>query len=119
MNKDFAALMEDQVPASVPPQVSNLPRITPEQLEQLKAIARERAIQSTLEQQGQVQLASVKPSTPHTYNPTVSNVVYVRRNFTVAELILIILLSCGLVTGVQFAFNFAANFLPRLEIKVK
>ena len=111
--------MEDQIPAPVLPQAPNLPRITPEQLEQLKALARERAIQATMEQQGQEQLASVKPSMPPTYTPSRPNVVYVRRNFTVAEFILIILLSCGLVTGVQFAFNFATNFLPRLEIKVK
>jgi hypothetical protein len=119
MNKDFAVLMEDLVPASVPPQASNLPRITPEQLEQIKAIARERAIQATLEQQGQTQLASINASKQPTYSPTAPNVVYVRRNFTVAELILIVLLSCGLVAGAQYAFNFATNFLPRLEIKVK
>jgi hypothetical protein len=46
-------------------------------------------------------------------------VVYVRRNLTVAELALVLLLSCGLVTGVQAAWNFASNVLPRLEIKVK
>ena len=46
-------------------------------------------------------------------------VVYVRRNLTVAELVLVILLACGLVTGVQFSWNVATNVLPRIEIRMK
>jgi hypothetical protein len=46
-------------------------------------------------------------------------VVYVRRNLTVAELILIVALSCGIVTVVQAGWNFVSSSLPRVEIKVK
>jgi hypothetical protein len=119
MNKDFAGLMDDQVSPSVQPEAPTAPRITPEQLEQLKALARERAIQATFEQQAQTQLASVTPSIPPSYAPPSQQVVYVRRNLTVAELILVFVLACGVVTGIQVGFSAAYNWLPRLEIKVK
>jgi hypothetical protein len=101
VGKQFAQ-MEDQIP---PSQLPSLPQISLEQLEEMKARAKELAIQQTMAQQ---QIAQQPPQ-----------VVYVRRNLTVAELLLVFLLSCGLVTGVQAAWNFATNVLPRLEIKVK
>ena len=99
--------MEEQLPSSqIPQQSGPIPgTITPEQLEMMKARAREAAVRTTLEQRQQ---QMVPPQ-----------VVYVRRNFTVAELILVVLLSCGLVTAVQVGWNFAAKTLPRIEIKVK
>ena len=44
--------MEQQVPSSVPPQVQpqEQPRLTPEQVEELKRIAKERAIQQIMGQ---------------------------------------------------------------------
>jgi hypothetical protein len=45
--------------------------------------------------------------------------VYVRRNLTVAELIVTIFLACGIVLGVQAGWNFSSKLLPRIEIKVK
>ena len=95
--------MEEQVPPSQPP---INPPITPEQLEQMKARAKNLAIQQTLAQN-----APVSPPQPQ--------VIYVRRNLTIAEIIIILLLSCGLVTGVQFTWNVVNEFLPRLEINVK
>lgn len=95
--------MEEQVPPSQPP-VN--PQITPEQLQQMKARARDLAIQQTLAQN-----APVSPPQPQ--------VIYVRRNLTLAEIVIILLLSCGLVTGVQFTWNFVNDFLPRLEINIK
>ena len=95
--------MEEQVPPSQPP---INPQITPEQLEQMQARARELAIQQTLAQK-----APISPPQPQ--------VIYVRRNLTIAEIIVILALSCGLVTGVQFTWNVVNDFLPRLEINVK
>ena len=95
--------MEEQVPPSQPP---INPQITPEQLEQMKARARELAIQQTLAQK-----APISPPQPQ--------VIYVRRNLTIAEIIVILALSCGLVTGVQFTWNIVNDFLQRLEINVK
>ena len=95
--------MEEQVPPSQPP-VN--PQITPEQLEEMKARARNLAIQQTLAQNAPI-------------SPPPRKVIYVRRNLTIAEIVVILLLSCGLVTGVQFTWNVVNDFLPRLEIKVK
>ena len=95
--------MEDQIP---PSQAPLPPQITPSQLEEMKARARELAIQQTLAQQATA--SQVQPE-----------VVYVRRNLTVAELLLVILLSCGIVTGIQWTWNFTSNLLPRIEIKVR
>lgn len=79
--------------------------ITPEQLAEMKALARERAIQQTITQR------AIAPQPPQ--------VIYVRRNFTVAELLLVILLSCGIVTGIQVSWNFVSSLLPRIEVKLR
>ena len=92
---------ENQVPASMPPQpmLSMEDYITPENLEQLKAQARMQAMQA----------ARVQVSPP-------GRVVYVRRNLTVAELIVIFVISCGLVLGIQGTWHLVNN-LPRIEVK--
>ena len=95
--------MEEQVPPSQQP---GIPQITPEQLELMKARARELAIQQTLAQNV-------------TNSPSNQQVVYVRRNLTIAEIVLLLVVSCLLVTGVQFTWKFATDFLPRVEIKVQ
>ena len=95
--------MEEQVPPSQPP-VN--PPITPEQLQQMKAQAKSLAIQQTLAQK-----RAILPPQPQ--------VIYVRRNLTLAEIIVILALACGLVTGIQFTWNIVNDFLPMLEIKVK
>lgn len=95
--------MEDQVP---PSQLPNPGSITPEMLAEMKARAREAALM-------QAQAQRMQPPMPQ------PQVVYVRRNLTIAELILVTIVACGLVTGVQFTWNLATNVLPRLEIKVK
>jgi hypothetical protein len=101
--------MEEQIPASQPPmqaphQMEN--QITPEQLEAMKARARELAIQQTIAQQ-----AAVQQQQPR--------VIYVRRNLTVAEVLLVLLLSCGIVTGIQWTWTTISNVLPKIEIKVR
>lgn len=99
--------MEEQIPPSQPPQQMTLEgQITPEQLAQLKARAREIAVQQAIAQQ-----AALPQQQPQ--------IVYLRRNLTVAEMLLVILLSCGIVTGVQWTWNIVTNILPRVEIKVR
>lgn len=98
--------MEEQVPPSQLPMQQNLERqITPEMLAEMKARAMELAIQQTVPQRLPVE--------------TSPQVVYVRRNLTVAELLLILLLSCGIVTGIQGLWYVGTNLLPRLEIRVR
>lgn len=106
--------MEDQVPSSfiteskAPEAPAMPPGITAEQLGEMKRIALERAIQQHQQNQQNQQVAPQQPE-----------VVYVRRNFTVAELLLVLVISCGLVAGVQMTWNFAVNILPRVEIRLK
>ena len=122
--------MEDQVPSSIPPQAEpTIPGgLTPEVLEALKARAREEAIRMTMLQKQAppqeqkdypIAQAMAQPSSQAPVSPIQPSVVYVRRNLTVAELGLIILLACGLVTGVQAGWNFVSNVLPRIEVKAK
>ena len=51
--------------------------------------------------------------------PAQPKVVYVRRNLTIAEIMVVLALSCGLVTGVQFTWNAASDILSRIEIRDK
>jgi hypothetical protein len=120
--QNFQGLEQSQpVPPSVPSSPSlpepplTQPELTPEILAALKAKAKQDAIQQYMEQRAALgnQLQQPQPQ----FAPP--KVVYVRRNLTVAELILIFALSCGSVLGIQAAWNFASNFLPSIEIKVK
>ena len=86
-----------------PDQEQPQPQITPEQLEEMKFMARQQAIQ---------QITQQRQSTKQ------QEVVYVRRNLTVAEVIVVFIISCGLVFGIQASWNFATNVLPKIEIKV-
>ena len=128
--KTICITMEDQVPSSNPPQFQGLKEspipggITPELLEQMKARAREEAIRMTILQQQaaaqeQAEYPIAQPEVPARFQIPQQQVVYVRRNLTVAELILVFAISCGLVTGLQAAWNFASNNLPRIEIKAR
>jgi len=113
----FCSLMEEQITPSQVPQQNMTPpgTITPEQLEMMKARAREAATRTFFEQRQQ----QAPQNSGFPLIATKPEVVYVRRNFTVAELILVMFLACGLVTAVQFGWNFATNVLPRIEVKIK
>ncbi len=85
----------------VPEQVTN--QLTLEQIEGMKRLAKEQAIQQVVNQRN------------YQNQP---KVVYVRRNLTIAELILIFIISSGIVFGTQIGWNFVNNYLPRIEIKM-
>lgn len=111
--------MEEQITPSAPAPTSlqpTMPTITPEMVEQMKARAREEAIRIAMEQRQ----ANPAPQLPVPADfQRAPQVVYVRRNLTVAELILTVFLACGIVLGVQAGWNFGSKLLPRIEIKVK
>jgi len=108
--------MEEQIPSSIPPQSSQpVPgQITPETLEAMKRQAREMAIAQYMSQQQQP--VAPPPAPRYSKEP---NVIYVPRSLTVAELILIFVLSVGVVVGIQAGWKFATETLPRIEIKMK
>ena len=93
------------------------PEITPEYFEALKAKARQDAIRQVMEQRAQQ--AQLQQQQQVATAPAQPEVIYVRRNLTVAELILVFALSCGLVVGLQTGWSFASNLLPKIEIRVK
>lgn len=99
----------------------NSGRITPEQLEIFKQQAKEMAVAQFMAQRQSPKVdTNVSSSRVPEQNKEASpRVIYVRRNLTVAELLLILLISCGIVTGIQTGWNFISNTLPRIEIKVK
>jgi hypothetical protein len=114
--------MEDQfsnqVNSSKEPPIPG--QISPEDLERMKQQARELAVAQYYAQQR----GNLAPEPKPTFEinqplqiPT--KVVYVRRNLTIAELLLIFAVSCGLVYGVPAAWNFAVQNLPRIEVRVK
>jgi len=92
--------MDSQLP---PTQEQPPNQITVEQLQRMKEMARQQAIQQVV---GQKQIEQPQ------------QIIYVRRNLTVAEVIAVFVISCGLVFGIQASWNFATNVLPKIEIKV-
>lgn len=123
----FCIVMEEQIPSSTPPQAIEPPTIppgiTPEMLEAMKARAREEAVRMTLMQQqqqvAQEEIPVAQRMPMPSFAPPQPQVIYLRRNLTVAELIVVFAISCGLVIGIQGAWNFASNHLPRIEIKAR
>lgn len=127
--------MENQVAPSNQPQnleqnftVPTPGAITPELLETMKAQARQNAIRQVLEENNTPTRMSM-PQQNFNFPPMQSRnpvqfseppkIVYVRRNLTVAELIVVFAISCGLVLGGQGAWNLGSRLLPSIEIKVK
>jgi hypothetical protein len=51
--------------------------------------------------------------------PPEPKIVYIRRNMTVAEILVMAVLSCVIVGGIQGAWNFAFKYLPQIEVRVK
>jgi hypothetical protein len=131
--------MEEQISASQVPQQSQ--GISPEQLESMKAYAREQAIKMSFQQQPVFPQVPQPPvaNLPYQPRPTLEpkgpealpsgyiympetvepQVVYVRRNMTVAEILVMTILSCVIVGGIQGAWSFTSKYLPQIEIRVK
>ena len=92
--------MDSQLPPNQEP-VQN--QITQEELQEMKMMARQQAIQQIAQQRQAAQQQQI---------------VYVRSNLTVAEVIVVIIMSCGVVFGFQAGWSVATNVLPKIEIKV-
>jgi hypothetical protein len=118
--------MEEQIPVSQVPQQSQ--GISPEQLAEMKARAREQAIRMSLQQQppgteGYLRAPEAPVTLPGGYFMVPENpepkIVYVRRNMTVAEILVMTVLSCVIVGGIQGVWNFTSKYLPQIEVRVK
>lgn len=135
--------MADQIPSSIPVQQDQNPvqpeqsPFSPERLEAMKQQARELAIQQAMAQRAaQQQMMSAPPApqpspapapaapslpdpVPAPGSAPAPNLVYLRRNLTVAEVLIVFTIAIGIVTGVQFAWNTGSDFLSRIEIREK
>ena len=87
------------------------------------AIAQVTQRQATGEQQQQfVQLPVQQPApvSQLLVQPQVEpQVIYVKRNLTLAEIIIVFAITTGCVLGIQGAWSLATDILPRIEIKDK
>ena len=96
--------MDSQLPPNQElPQPQPQPQITLEQLQQMKILARQQAVEQVRSQQ------QIEPP---------PKIIYVRRNLTVAELIAVFAISSFVVLGIPASWNFITNYLPRIEVKV-
>ena len=77
------------------------------------AAMRQEAMQRAVQQVTGRPMAEQMPPQPQ------PQVVYVRRNLTIAELALVFALSAVGVIAVQAGWNFATDVLPRIEIRDK
>ena len=114
--------MEEQISASQVPQQPQ--GISPEQLEAMKAYAREQAMRMSFQQQitpPQSPQAPVVLPGGYMHMPEAPEpkIVYVRRNLTVAEILVIAVVSCLVVGGIQGIWGFASKHLPQIEVRVK
>lgn len=103
--------MEEQIPSNQPEQQ----RFTPEMLEQLKRQAKELAIQQALQQRLAAEQNQSQPPAPSKTPTTIVR----RRNLTLAELLVMLAVSCGLVFGLQSCWNYTSNILPKIEVKIQ
>ena len=93
--------------------------------QEMRRIALEQAIQQVKQQSVMPAPAPqqvpqpVREPVQQTYEEPQPKVVYVRRNLTLAEILVIFALSCGLVVGTQAIWGFASDVLPRIEIREK
>lgn len=90
----------------------------------MKARAREQAIRMTTQQQtptSQSFQAPVALPGGYVYMPEAPEpqIIYVRRNLTVAEILAIAVVSCLVVGGIQGVWGFASKHLPQIEVRVK
>jgi hypothetical protein len=115
--------MEQQIQSDGPSEFTPRPKLSREQIEMFKTIARERAIAESLGEQNtdlaQSQRLAAPPPSIIPQQPQQPQIIYLRRNFTVAELGLVLLLSCGIVLGAQGLWGLGSRMLPQIEIKVK
>jgi hypothetical protein len=120
--------MDNQVPMSQPPltqppaqqepQLQDVPLPTMPDVEAMKAQARELAIQQFLATRAAMPPQPIQP-TQVVQQSIEPKVIYVRRNLTVAELIVVFAIACGLVIGVPNLWKFTTDRLPQIEIKMK
>ena len=105
---EFAAAQQ-QVAQQAPPMPD---------FQEMRRLALEQAIQQVTQQPAPQAPPAVQPSAQPYVEPDVKT-VYVRRNLTLAEILVVFALASGVVLGVQGLWSFTTDLLPRIEIREK
>jgi hypothetical protein len=110
---EYAAAQQQQQVAQQAPPVPDF--------QEMRRIALEQAIQQVTQQPAPIPQQPVPQPTPpvQQYVEPEVRTVYVRRNLTLAEVVVVFAISCGLVFGIQGVWNFTTDILPRIEIREK
>lgn len=125
---EYEAAMKLQTPQPQQPGVvfnAPDPAKTPmPDFQEMRRVALEQAVQQVKQKQTQPQTPPLVPSQPvppaqPQYVEPETKTVYVRRNLTLAEILVIFALACGLVVGTQGIWGFVNDILPRIEIREK
>lgn len=126
---EYDAAMKAQ--AETPYKGSGTPYPPNLNFEEMRRVALQQAIEQVTQQPAapvpQQQQQPLPPPPPQQqyvpqepqYTQQEPQVVYVRRNLTFAELVVVFAISCGLVFGIQGTWDFTTNILPRIEIREK
>jgi len=114
---------QQEVAAKLAAQQFNKPQPQPEPIRVPEvsnfAALKQKALQDAIEQVTQKKLESPQIPIQQTQTIPKPNVVYVRRNLTIAELVLIFTIAVFGVLGVQAGVGFVSDILPRIEIRDK
>lgn len=118
--------MEDQVPQEgnyyqtpeVPPSAPPMPQAPQMNLEEMRARALQEAI-SQVRSTGATVPPPLPQPLPVPQPQETERVVYVRRNLTIAEVILVFAISTLGVLSLQAGIGFVSDILPRIEIRDK
>jgi hypothetical protein len=103
--------------AQIPQSKAAFSEMNADQIQEMKRLALQQAIdQYNAQQEERQRTAQVPAPAPLPQTP---NVVYVKRNLTIAEIGLVLLLATGILGALQFAGNFVIQNLPTIEIKTK
>ena len=107
--------MENQVEPS-----AQIPQFNPQDLEEMKRQARELAVQQVLQRRTEIQQQQQMTAVPQQERNLLPNLQNTqKRSLTVAEIFVMFVLSCFLVTGLQAGWHVISNILPNVEIKIK
>lgn len=113
------ALQQQEIASKLSSQQINQPQATQMPVPNFSEL-RKKALEDAIQQVTSKRPAAA-PQTVQPVNQTAPqpNIVYLRRNLTIAELAVVFLIAITGVIGVQAGIGFVSDILPRIEIRDK
>ena len=122
---DYSGMITEEVFARLKPSIKEAmrPYVIPNKNKEFISMPPQTISGQYSNQQPQAQVPTESPYRYRLPSPATSNfnssenkIIYVRRNLTVAELIILFFIACGTVFGLQSGWNLINN-MPSIEIK--